>query len=299
MSTRSPDRSSKRARDDYDRDESRQHRHRSSTHRSSSDSRSHRHHHHHHHHHNHRSPSHRREEDHRSRRKYDDNDNDNERRHRRHQVDSRDKVDKPRYTHSSSSTLTSDYQRRNHSPSNYKSRQPQRSNLPAEIQDLERNILVDDEEDSSSETEEDRKARERRERDARSQALTLEILGDLPFAEVKPPENILFVCKLNPITEDEDLQTFFSQCGKILGCEIIKDAKTGKSLQYGFIEFENDKDCENAYMRMQGALIDDARIHVDFSQSVSKLSSIWRRKTNQKRMNEARDAARPKKKWRD
>ena len=43
----------------------------------------------------------------------------------------------------------------------------------------------------------------RREREARAQALTLEIVGDLPYAEVKPPENILFVCKLNPVTEGQ------------------------------------------------------------------------------------------------
>jgi peptidyl-prolyl cis-trans isomerase-like 4 len=41
----------------------------------------------------------------------------------------------------------------------------------------------------------------RREREARAQALTLEMVGDLPFAEVKPPENVLFVCKLNPVTQ--------------------------------------------------------------------------------------------------
>ena len=45
----------------------------------------------------------------------------------------------------------------------------------------------------------------RREREARAQALTLEIVGDLPFAEVKPPENVLFVCKLNPVTEGQAL----------------------------------------------------------------------------------------------
>ena len=43
----------------------------------------------------------------------------------------------------------------------------------------------------------------RREREARAQALTLEIVGDLPYAEVKPPENVLFVCKLNPVTEGQ------------------------------------------------------------------------------------------------
>ena len=58
---------------------------------------------------------------------------------------------------------------------------------------------VDEELDDGAEDE----AREklRREREARAQALTLEIVGDLPFAEVKPPENVLFVCKLNPVTE--------------------------------------------------------------------------------------------------
>jgi peptidyl-prolyl cis-trans isomerase-like 4 len=34
---------------------------------------------------------------------------------------------------------------------------------------------------------------------------------------------------------------------------------------------------------MQGVLIDDHRIHVDFSQSVSKLSDTWRTATNTKR----------------
>lgn len=26
-------------------------------------------------------------------------------------------------------------------------------------------------------------------------------IGDIPDAEIKPPENVLFVCKLNPVTE--------------------------------------------------------------------------------------------------
>lgn len=51
---------------------------------------------------------------------------------------------------------------------------------------------------------------------------------------------------------------------------MIRDKRTGDSLQYAFIEFENQKDCEQAYFKMQGVLIDDHRIHVDFSQSVSQ-----------------------------
>lgn len=123
----------------------------------------------------------------------------------------------------------------------------------------------------------------RREREARAQALTLEMVGDLPFAEVAPPENVLFVCKLNPVTQDEDLELIFSRFGKIVSCEVIRDKRTGDSLQYAFIEYSNQKECEQAYFKMDGVLIDDHRIHVDFSQSVSKIADDWRDNTNMKR----------------
>ena len=139
--------------------------------------------------------------------------------------------------------------------------------------------------DESLEEETDPEALEkvRREREARAQALTLEMVGDLPFAEVAPPENVLFVCKLNPVTQDEDLELIFSRFGKIVSCEVIRDKRTGDSLQYAFIEYSNQKECEQAYFKMDGVLIDDHRIHVDFSQSVSKIADDWRDVTNQKR----------------
>lgn len=140
--------------------------------------------------------------------------------------------------------------------------------------------LLDEEANEEAAKEAERK---RREREAAAQALTLEIMGDLPFAEVKPPENVLFVCKLNPVTTDEDLELIFSRFGKILSCEVVRDFKTGDSLQYAFIEFEDKKSCEEAYYKMDSVLIDDRRIHVDFSQSVSKLSDVWRNETNKKR----------------
>lgn len=96
-------------------------------------------------------------------------------------------------------------------------------------------------------------------------------MGDIPEADVKPPDNVLFVCKLNPVTTAEDLEIIFSRFGSILSCEVIKDQKTGESLQYAFIEFEKPEDCENAYFKMDNVLIDDRRIHVDFSQSVAKV----------------------------
>jgi len=112
---------------------------------------------------------------------------------------------------------------------------------------------------------------ELRDKDAKQRALVLEMIGDIPDADVAPPENVLFICKLNPVTREEDLEIIFSRFGRIVSCEVIKDEKSGDSLQYAFIEFENADDCEKAYFKMDNVLIDDRRIHVDFSQSVSKL----------------------------
>uniref|UniRef100_A0A034V9X5 Peptidyl-prolyl cis-trans isomerase n=1 Tax=Bactrocera dorsalis TaxID=27457 RepID=A0A034V9X5_BACDO len=114
------------------------------------------------------------------------------------------------------------------------------------------------------------------EREAKARATILEIVGDLPDAEMAPPENVLFVCKLNPVTTDDDLEIIFSRFGKVKNCEVIRDKKTGDSLQYAFVEFEDQKSCEAAYFKMDNVLIDDRRIHVDFSQSVAKVK--WRGK---------------------
>ncbi|KAJ4835544.1 cytochrome P450 monooxygenase 59 [Turnera subulata] len=124
-----------------------------------------------------------------------------------------------------------------------------------------------------------------RAKDAHSSAVVLEAIGDIPDAEIKPPDNVLFVCKLNPVTEasllppfDDDLHTIFSRFGTVLSADVIRDYKTGDSLCYAFIEFETKEACEQAYYKMDNALIDDRRIHVDFSQSVAKQWAQFRRK---------------------
>ncbi|KAI3828401.1 hypothetical protein L1987_02502 [Smallanthus sonchifolius] len=119
-----------------------------------------------------------------------------------------------------------------------------------------------------------------RAKEAHSRAVVLESIGDIPDAEIKPPDNVLFVCKLNPVTEDEDLNTIFSRFGTVTSADIIRDYKTGDSLCYAFIEFEDREACEQAYFKMDNALIDDRRIHVDFSQSVSRMWNQYRRKGN-------------------
>lgn len=77
--------------------------------------------------------------------------------------------------------------------------EPPESPIPSKAQLA--TVRIGDDEDLDEEMGEEDLEKLRREREARAQALTLEMVGDLPFAEVKPPENILFVCKLNPVTQ--------------------------------------------------------------------------------------------------
>lgn len=103
--------------------------------------------------------------------------------------------------------------------------------------------IAEDEDPLATLPEEEAEA-ERRKQAARASALTLEMVGDLPFANVRPPENVLFVCKLNPVTRDEDLELIFSRFGPIMSCQVIRDKRTGDSLQYAFIEFDKREDAE-------------------------------------------------------
>ena len=123
-------------------------------------------------------------------------------------------------------------------------------------------------------------------RAASTRALMLQLMGDMPAAagseeglsggDAEPPDNVLFVCRLNPFTQDGDLAMCFRQFGTIISCEIIRDRKTGRSLNYAFIEFATKEQCDRAYRKMDRVLIDDSRIHVDFCQSVS--AALWRQR---------------------
>ena len=79
---------------------------------------------------------------------------------------------------------------------------------------------------------------------------TLEIIGDLPDADARPPENVLFICKMNKVTNSEALELIFSRFGEIRTCNVVCDSRTGLSLQYAFIEFEEQTSCEEAYIKM-------------------------------------------------
>ncbi|ELU45810.1 peptidyl-prolyl cis-trans isomerase-like 4 [Rhizoctonia solani AG-1 IA] len=144
--------------------------------------------------------------------------------------------------------------------------------VPTKAPDLTgTNVRIGEDEDPLATLPEEEAEKIRRERAAAAAALTLEMVGDLPFANVRPPENVLFVCKLNPVTRDEDLELIFSRFGVIMSCQIIRDKKTGDSLQYAFIEFDKREDAEQCHTW----LLYKHSLTRCSSQSVSKLNTHW------------------------
>ena len=112
--------------------------------------------------------------------------------------------------------------------------------------------------------------------ETRSQTLRLLDSGLLTMNSVTAPdEKVLFVCKLNPVTTSDGLATCFSRFGRILSCQIIRDRKSGSSLQYGFVEFGTVDACNRAFSKMDNVLVDDSRIHVNFCQSIN--TRMWPR----------------------
>ncbi|OEU09973.1 hypothetical protein FRACYDRAFT_162037, partial [Fragilariopsis cylindrus CCMP1102] len=88
--------------------------------------------------------------------------------------------------------------------------------------------IDDDNADDEIDLEKIRKQEEERyKREDKSRAVVLEMLGDLPSADMTAPENVLFVCKLNPVTEDDDLDLIFSRFDEKVKADIVRDSKTG------------------------------------------------------------------------
>ncbi len=102
----------------------------------------------------------------------------------------------------------------------------------------------------------------------------LTMMGDMPSESARPQESVLFVAKLSPITDNESLKAIFerrlAQPGCIKRVDIKRDRATGDSLCYGFVEFNSSEMTDKAYTVLQGIEIDDRRLVIDFSQSVSR-----------------------------
>ncbi|KAJ1563811.1 hypothetical protein HK096_010905 [Nowakowskiella sp. JEL0078] len=68
----------------------------------------------------------------------------------------------------------------------------------------------------------------------------------------------LYVGRLPPRCSTRDLEDLFSTYGRVVSCEV-------KHAGYAFLEFDNEKDAEDALNRLNGHLFDGQRIIVEWS----------------------------------
>eukprot|EP00794_Sanderia_malayensis_P000555 gene555-1212_t len=93
---------------------------------------------------------------------------------------------------------------------------PDRSPEPTREQLESGRIGADEEIDESKRKSLKEIEEEIEEKDLKIGTQILETVGDIPDVDLKPPENVLFICKLNPVTTAEDLEIIFSRFGQIL-----------------------------------------------------------------------------------
>lgn len=98
----------------------------------------------------------------------------------------------------------------------------------------------------------------------------LKIFRDIPDIDILPSNKVLFLCKLSPVTSEEDLYSIFSRYGKINFVKIVRDKISKISLNYGFIGYTNKKCCENAYFNSSNTIINECKVKLLFCQSIYK-----------------------------
>jgi cold-inducible RNA-binding protein len=62
----------------------------------------------------------------------------------------------------------------------------------------------------------------------------------------------LYIGNLAHEVTEEDLRSNFSEVGKVVSVNIIKDKYSGLSKGFGFVEMENDKDAKEAIQKFNG-----------------------------------------------
>jgi RNA recognition motif-containing protein len=73
----------------------------------------------------------------------------------------------------------------------------------------------------------------------------------------------LFVGGLPFSTTDAQLEEKFSQFGKVVSCQIIKDRYSGQSKGFAFVEMENDKEADEAISKLNGTELEGRKIVVN------------------------------------
>src|SRR5690242_6338506 len=72
----------------------------------------------------------------------------------------------------------------------------------------------------------------------------------------------LFVGSLSYDTNDQSLEAFFSQAGKVESAHVITDRYSGRSKGFGFVEMSTVEEAEKAKQELNGQMLDGRAIVV-------------------------------------
>ena len=64
--------------------------------------------------------------------------------------------------------------------------------------------------------------------------------------------NKLYIGNLEWSIDSNALSEFFSQIGKVVSADVIRDRDTGRSRGFGFVEFETEKEANEAINKLDG-----------------------------------------------
>ncbi|KAI5624406.1 U11/U12 small nuclear ribonucleoprotein 35 kDa protein [Silurus asotus] len=91
------------------------------------------------------------------------------------------------------------------------------------------------------------------------------------------PQLTLFVSRLNKKTSEEDLHNIFSKFGDIRRLRLVRDAVTGFSKGYAFVEYKEERSLMKAWRDGNKMVVDQHEVFVDFEQERTLQGWIPRR----------------------
>ena len=78
--------------------------------------------------------------------------------------------------------------------------------------------------------------------------------------------NKLYVGNLPFTATDVGLQTLFEEHGAVESAKVITDRETGRSRGFGFVEFQNESDAQDAQQALNGYDLDGRNLRVNEAQ---------------------------------
>ena len=87
----------------------------------------------------------------------------------------------------------------------------------------------------------------------------------------------LYIGNLNPATTPEELRTLFQTYGQVGYVNIIKDRDSGQSRGFAFIEMTNDAEAERAIKALNGSILQERTLIVNYARPRRERSGDFRR----------------------